>query len=99
MVSIFERLFEAQEPSSYIRSIEVLLGADVTSIVPTVKVPCMAIAGTEDSYAPPDSVKEFISKIPGGCRQENIQNNAHMVFLETPEMFAEIVEEFLEKLN
>ncbi len=98
MAAIFERLFEAQEPASYIRSIEVLLGADVTDIVPTITVPCMAIAGTEDSYAPPEPVKEFVSKIPGGCRQENVQGYGHILILETPETHASMVASFLQSL-
>ncbi len=98
MVKLVERIFEGQNPASYLHSIELLLGADVRAIVPTVKVPCMALAGTEDSYAPPDSVKEFVSQIPGGCEEKIIQDYAHMLFLEAPEVFAKTVESFLNNL-
>ena len=98
MVGLFERLFEAQEPALYVRSIEVLLGTDVRSIAPTLKIPCMAVIGSEDSYAPPESVKEFISHIPGGCREEILQGCGHSPFFETPETFAKVVGSFLDSL-
>ena len=98
MVKLVERIFEGQNASSYLRSIELLLGADVRHIVPTVKVPCMAVIGAEDSYAPSESAREFISQIPVGCEEHILPGYAHMPFLEAPELFANTVEKFLGSL-
>jgi len=98
MVKLVERIFEGQNPDSYLRSIELLLGADVRHIAPTVKVPCMAVIGAEDSYAPPESAREFISQFPLGCEEIVLAEYAHMPFFEAPEVFAKIVESFLGSL-
>ena len=98
MIKLVERIFESQNPASYLRSIELLLGADVRTIVPTVKVPCMAVIGAEDSYAPPESAREFISQIPVGCEENILPGYAHMPFFEAPELFAKTVGKFLGSL-
>jgi 3-oxoadipate enol-lactonase len=95
-LAMFEQLFEEQDPASYVRSIEVLLAADLGTVVPTVTVPCAAIAGTEDSYAPPDAVREFVAKLPIPCPITVIEGAAHMPFYEAPEAFAAAVEGLLE---
>jgi len=98
MVGLFERLFEEQEPSTYLKSIEILLGADITAAVPTIKVPCFVVGGAEDSYAPPEALKAFIAQLPRPCQHETLAGSAHMPFLEAPEAFAGIVETFLDSL-
>jgi len=98
MTGLFERLFEAQIPAAYVRSIEVLLGADASSAVPSVRVPCMAVIGQEDHYAPPEDVKAFMRQIPGGYREEIMPGCGHMPFFEAPEAFAGIVGSFLDGL-
>jgi 3-oxoadipate enol-lactonase len=98
MLAVFESLFEAQDPAAYVRSIEVLLGTDLGAIVPRVTVPCAAIIGTEDSYAPPESVREFIARLPVKCREIVLEGCGHMPFYENPEAFAGAAEDFLATL-
>lgn len=97
-VHLNERIFEGQNAASYVRAIEVLLGADLRNIAPTIQCPCMSIAGIEDSYAPPADAHAFVSEIPEGCREEVIQNCGHMPFFEMPEKYAELVGSFLDSL-
>jgi pimeloyl-ACP methyl ester carboxylesterase len=94
-LSLFESLFEAQDPAAYVRSIEVLLATDLGALVPAVRVPCAAIIGTEDSYAPPEAALDFIAKLPVKCRETLLEGCGHMPFYEKPEAFAKAVEDFL----
>ncbi len=98
-VEKFERQFEIQDPVAYVRSIEILLDADASAAAPTVRVPCLAMTGAMDSYAPPEAVRAFIRRIPGGCREEILPECAHMPFFEAPETFAKAAGDFLDVLN
>ena len=98
MVGLFERLFEEQRGPEYVRCIENLLAADMNAVVSTVTVPCIAIAGQDDSYAPPASVEEFVAKLGVTCPVEVLDGCAHMAFLENPEAYAATVERFLKTL-
>ncbi len=99
VTGLFERLFEEQKGPEYVREIEVLLQADLNSVVPTVTVPCFAIAGGHDSYAPPEAVKDFVAQLPVPCALEVLENSGHMPFLEEPQAFATAVTRFLKSLE
>jgi pimeloyl-ACP methyl ester carboxylesterase len=99
MVSEFEKRFEAQDPASYLRSIEILLAADATALVPLVDVRCLALTGSDDTYAPPDLVNDFAARVRGGCRVQILADCGHMPFFEAPESFAEAIESFVDDLG
>jgi 3-oxoadipate enol-lactonase len=52
LVALFERLFEAQPLDAYVAATRVLLDADATPLVGSVRVPCLAVTGADDQYAP-----------------------------------------------
>jgi pimeloyl-ACP methyl ester carboxylesterase len=91
MVALFERLFEAQRGPEYVREIELLLAADLNPVVPSVTVPCLAIAGRHDSYAPPEAVAEFAAQLGVTCRVEILEHSAHLPFFEEPLAYATAV--------
>ncbi len=95
VVAAFERLFETQSVETYVRSCRILLGANAEAIAGTVTVPCLAITGEHDQYAPPEAVGEFIRKIPGTPHLDVIPNCGHLPFLEQPDAFAAAVKTFL----
>jgi pimeloyl-ACP methyl ester carboxylesterase len=95
VVGAFERLFETQSVDAYVRCCEILIGANAEDIVPTVTVPCAAITGAEDQYAPPSAVREFVGRLPAPCPVEIIDGAAHLPFLEQPDEFAEAVNRVL----
>ena len=99
VTGLFERLFEEQKGPEYVREIEVLLGADLNPVVPAVTVPCFAIAGREDSYAPPAAVAEWVARLRVECPLETLENCGHMPFLEDPQAFASAVSRFLKTLQ
>jgi 3-oxoadipate enol-lactonase len=98
-VVMFERLIETIDGPSYVRTIELLLDADATAVVPTVTVPCLSISGSEDKYAPPDAVAAFIGRLGGPARSIVLPRVGHLPFFEAPEEFASLVSEFLRTIS
>jgi 3-oxoadipate enol-lactonase len=95
VVAAFERLFETQAVDTYLRCCRILLAANATPIVPTVDVPCLAVTGEHDQYAPPAAVAEFLQQLPRCPRFEVLTDCGHLPFLEQPEAFATVVKSFL----
>lgn|GEM_PF-841654 len=105
VVGLFERLFEEQVPETYTRIIDVLLAADLNEVVPRVNVPCAAIGGTEDSYAPPEALRAFtasLTALPAShapCVTTVLEGAGHMAFYEQPAAFADAARAFLGTLR
>ena len=104
VTALFERLFEEQVPETYTRIIDVLLAADLDAAVAAVDVPCAAIGGAEDSYAPPEALRAFaaaLTALPAGhapCPVTILEGAGHMAFLERPDAFAAAARAFLDTL-
>jgi len=97
VVGLFERAFEMQPVQSYTRSLEILLAASATAIVPSVTVPCLSVSGAEDQYAPPDVVSTFLDALPSPPERHVWPDVGHLPFFEAPEEFARVVGGFLDK--
>jgi 3-oxoadipate enol-lactonase len=95
LVGLFERLFELQDAQAYVRCCEILLSLSAVSVPPTVIVPCFAISGDEDQYAPPDLVEAFVRTLPRPIRHEIMPSCGHLPFLEAPDAFAGLLRRFL----
>jgi 3-oxoadipate enol-lactonase len=95
VVTAFERLYELNSIETYDTCCRILLGANAEDIVPTVTVPCTAITGDGDQYAPPEAVTEFLQQIPRPTKLHVIPGCGHLPFLEVPELFASTVKAFL----
>jgi len=98
ITGLFERLFEEQRGPEYVREIEVLLAADLGSVVRSVTIPCFAVAGRHDSYAPPEALEAFVAGLPSKCDVEILEHSGHMPFYEEPAAYAAAVERFLASL-
>jgi pimeloyl-ACP methyl ester carboxylesterase len=94
LIGLFERSLEAQDAIAYAQCCRILMSASADHLVDTVSLPSLSISGTDDQYAPPDRVTEFVRRIPG-CRQELLEDCGHFPFLERPERFAELVRAFV----
>jgi len=94
LIALFERLFEAQDPQQYTRACEILLSTSAAGLASSVPVPCLALTGSEDQYAPPDLVTGFAGELQA-CRVEILSNCGHLPFLEAPEAFAGAVRSYL----
>ena len=96
VIGAFERLFEMQSVESYVRCCRILLDADADSTVESVTVPCLAVTGAEDQYAPPALMEAFIRRMPKTPRLEVIPECGHLPSLEQPDTFAAAVKAFLQ---
>jgi len=99
LISAFARAFETQDPQTYVRCIELLVDASAAEIVPSVEVPCLAVTGSEDQYAPPRDVQAFVRELPGTPGEIVLSGSGHMPFFECPERFAGAVRMFLDRLT
>jgi pimeloyl-ACP methyl ester carboxylesterase len=95
IVARFEREFDNQAVGVYVRSCQILLGANTEAIAATVGVPCRGITGEHDQYAPPDAVEAFLRRIPTQPTLDVIPDSAHLPFFEQPDTFAAAVKSFL----
>ncbi len=98
-VAMYHRLLELNDPVEYARAAEALAQASAQDCVSRVFVPCLAITGSEDRYAPPSSVKEFVRQLPGPVQYRELESCGHMPFFEDPAAFEEAVRSFLESRN
>ena len=95
-VAMFQRLLAQSDAEGYAQTAAALADASAEDVVPSVRVPCLCVTGTEDRYAPPGAVRQFADRIPGAAYPE-LPDCAHMSFFEDPEAFTDIVRDFLLK--
>jgi pimeloyl-ACP methyl ester carboxylesterase len=95
MVALFERLFEEQPIDAYRESCRILLASSAAGVVPAVDLPCLAITGESDQYAPPEDVAAFVSRMARPAQLVMLPDCAHLPFLEQPDGFAAAVLTFL----
>jgi pimeloyl-ACP methyl ester carboxylesterase len=60
-------------------------------------VPCLSISGSEDQYAPPELVTEFVRQLPD-AEQAVLPECGHFPFLEQPDAFTAALRPFLERV-
>ncbi len=71
-----------------------LAGADFTATTATLRLPLLAIAGSEDGSTPPDLVRETAGLVPG-ARFALIRGAGHLPCVDRPEDYAAILSQFL----
>jgi pimeloyl-ACP methyl ester carboxylesterase len=59
-------------------------------LAPGVRVPVLAVAGQHDRLAPPQMVEQVAASVPGG-RLEVVEDAQHLVNLERPDRFNELL--------
>ncbi len=97
LVAMYHRLLELNDPNTYARAAEELSNASAADTLSGISVPCLAVTGSEDRYAPPAAVKAFVSRLRGPAEYREIEGCGHMPFFEKPEIFEEIVRGFLKR--
>lgn len=95
-VGMFNRLLELNDAAEYARAADALAHASARDCVSKVSQPCLAITGSEDRYAPPSFVKEFVMQLRAPVEYLEIEDCGHMPFFEKPEIFADTIRRFLE---
>ena len=89
-----ERLIETPV-EGYLGCCAAIRGTDFYTPTSGLRLPALAIAGSQDGSTPPDLVRETADLIPG-CRFEIIPRAGHLPPIEAPEAFARLLTGFLE---
>jgi len=71
-----------------------IAGTDFLGTTAGLRLPAMAIAGSEDGSTPPDLVRETIDLIPGS-RFALIRGSGHLPCVDQPEAYAALLRDFL----
>ncbi|UWQ22603.1 3-oxoadipate enol-lactonase [Jannaschia sp. W003] len=87
------RLLET-DPEGYCGVCAAIAGTDLLAPTSGLRLPTLAIAGSEDGAAPPDLVRETAALIPGS-RFALIRGAGHLPPVDAPERFAAVLSEFL----
>lgn len=88
-------IFEAQPQEGYLATARALIGWTARALPPLDGVRCLAVAGAEDRYAPPDDVRALAAQLPGALDAVIVPGCAHLPFLEDPRAFSQILDRFL----
>ena len=73
-------------------------GSDFITPTSGLRLPTLAIAGSEDGSTPPDLVRETAKLIPGS-KFELIRGAGHLPCVEKPQDYAKILTEFLRSVG
>lgn len=95
----FEALWESvssMRDDSYRKTLEASVAQDRGAPIENIRAPTLVVAGDEDSVYPPDMARDVARRIPG-ARLEMIEGAGHLVNLEQPGRFNEVVMDFIEK--
>ena len=94
----WRRMVETTPPDGYAGVSAAISGTDFHAVVQDIRMPVLAIAGSEDGSTPPDLVRETADLIPG-ARFELIRGAGHLPMVEKPEAFAALLSDFLGSLD
>lgn len=72
------------------------LSHDTTNMLPAINLPTLVVGGKEDLLFPPRITNEISSLIPNST--EILMETAHIPPVESPDVFLEILEDFMESL-
>ncbi|WP_421850545.1 3-oxoadipate enol-lactonase [Oricola sp.] len=90
----WRNMLERTPAAGYLGCCHAVANADMTGLVPALRLPALAIGGSEDGASPPDLVRATAALIPG-CRYEEIADAGHLPCVEAPEAYAELLSAFL----
>lgn len=84
--------------TGYLGCIEAIADTDLYESTARLRLPTLAVAGSEDGSTPADLVRETAGLIPG-ARFELIRGVGHMPPVEKPDMFATLLTDFLTSIG
>lgn len=90
----WQHMMERQSQEGYIGCCAAIAGTDFITPTSGLRLPTLAIAGSEDGSTPPDLVRETAGLIPGS-RFELIRGAGHLPCVEQPEAYAKLLTNFL----
>ena len=88
------QIMSAVPPATYRAALYALMSFDRRSLLPSIRVPTLALAGEADPNAPPAVMQKMAEKIPGAV-YECLPNVGHLASLERPAAFNQSIVRFL----
>jgi 3-oxoadipate enol-lactonase len=95
----FDALWESvtqTRDDSYRKTLEASVAQDRGAPIENIRVPTLVVSGDEDTVYPPGMAREVARRIPG-AELTLIKGAGHLVNLERPGRFNEVVMDFLER--
>nr|WP_170538001.1 3-oxoadipate enol-lactonase [Ruegeria arenilitoris] len=93
-VELWRNMMVRQPVQGYLGCCSAISGTDFYTPTSGLRLPTLGIAGSEDGSTPPDLVRETVDLIPGS-RFELIRKAGHLLCVERPEVYAELLNAFL----
>ena len=90
----WRQMLVSTAPDGYAGCCAAIAGADFITPTYGLRLPVMAIAGSEDAATPPDLVRETAGLVPGS-RFELLRGVGHLPFVEAPEAYAALLTNFI----
>ena len=91
-------MFVRQPLEGYIGCAHAISGTDFYTPTSSLRLPTIAIAGSEDGSTPPDLVRETCNLIPGS-KFNLIKGVGHIPCVEAPKKYAQILSDFMKELE
>lgn len=91
---MWRNMLERQPNMGYAATCAAIAGTDLFASTATLKLPTLAIVGSEDGSTPPDMVRELTNLI-AGADFHLIRGVGHLPCIEAPEAFAKVLTRFL----
>ena len=92
-----ERAMGAVPQETYRKAVHLLTTFDRRAQLPSIKVPTLLVAGSEDKVAPPAIMEKMAKAIPQ-AEYVLLEGCGHLGPMDQPEAFNRVVESFLRKL-
>jgi len=97
-INIWKNMFERQATEGYIGCSQAISGTDFYTPTSGLRLPTIAIAGSEDGSTPPDLVRETCNLIPGS-KFNLIKGVGHIPCVEAPKKYSQILLDFMKELG
>ena len=97
-VRIWRNMLTRTPAAGYIGCCAALAAADFSEQLAKISAPTLAIAGSQDRAAPPETVRATAAKISGASFVE-IPQVGHLPSVESPSQFTNLLSNFLTQLN
>lgn len=94
----WRNMLTRQPQDGYVGCSAAIAGTDLMTPTSGLRLPTLAIAGSEDGSTPPDLVRETAALIPGS-RFELIRGAGHLPCVEEPEAYAALLTTFLKDVG
>ena len=97
-IAHWQNLMLETNPDGYIGCATAIAGTDFYTPTASLRLPTLAIAGSEDATTPTDLVRETADLIPG-AKFALIRGGGHLPFIERPEAYADALTTFLKEIG